>query len=117
MPKNYQDERYEKCPIVFAMERIGSKWKIPILWNLSHEGGLRYNQLKRRVTGVTNTVLTRCLREMEEDGLLRRESLGSVPPCVTYRLTDVGAGLMPALDGLYRWGEERQRETRWRRLA
>jgi len=94
----------ERCPLLYVMELIGSKWKLPILWCLNDEDGLHYNELKRRVHGVTNTMLTKCLRELEEKGLLFRHSLGSVPPSVTYHLKEDGKSLMPALEGLYRWG-------------
>lgn len=105
----YEDENLNKCPIVYAMEIIGSKWKIPILWNLTREDDLHYNELKRRIAGVTNTMLTRALRELEADGLIIRKSAGTVPPSVTYRLTDLGKQLLPSLDGLYAWGEEYQK--------
>ena len=104
----------ERCPLLYVMELIGSKWKLPILWCLNEEDGLHYNELKRRVHGVTNTMLTKCLRELEEKGLISRHSLGSVPPSVTYRLREDGKNLMPALEGLCAWGRaylERQREA------
>lgn len=94
----------ECCPLLYVMELIGSKWKLPILWCLNEEDGLHYNELKRRVHGVTNTMLTKCLRELEEKGLISRHSLGSVPPSVTYHLKEDGKSLMPALEGLHRWG-------------
>jgi DNA-binding HxlR family transcriptional regulator len=90
------------------MELIGSKWKMPILWNLTKEDALHYNELKRRVAGITNTMLTRSLRDLEEDGLVRRMSDGSVPPSVTYHLTEEGKKLIPSLNGLYAWGEAHQ---------
>ena len=105
----YKDEVLNKCPIVYAMEIIGSKWKIPILWNLTQEDNLHYNELKCRIAGVTNTMLTRALRELEEAGLLVRKSAGTVPPSVTYQLTDLGRQLLPSLDGLYAWGEAYQK--------
>lgn len=72
----YEDDTLNQCPIVYAMELIGSKWKIPILWNLTQEDNLHYNELKRRILGITNTMLTRALRELETDGLLTRNSAG-----------------------------------------
>ena len=95
----------DKCPIVYAMELIGSKWKMPILWNLTQEDGLHYNELKRRVSGVTNTMLTKCLRELEKENLIVRCSYETVSPSITYHLTDIGKQLVPSLDGLYQWGE------------
>ena len=106
----YEDDTLNQCPIVYAMELIGSKWKIPILWNLTQEDNLHYNELKRRILGITNTMLTRALRELETDGLLTRNSAGTVPPSVTYELTDLGKQLIPSLEGLYALGEANQKK-------
>ena len=108
----YEDDTLNQCPIVYAMELIGSKWKIPILWNLTQEDNLHYNELKRRILGITNTMLTRALRELETDGLLTRNSAGTVPPSVTYELTHLGKQLIPSLEGLYAWGEANQKKLK-----
>ena len=104
-PKDAKARDYaERCPLIYVMELIGSKWKLPILWCLNEEDGLHYNELKRRVRGVTNTMLTKCLRELEARGLVSRRSRGSVPPSVTYHLREDGKSLVPALKGLCDWG-------------
>ena len=100
-----------KCPILYAMEKIGSKWKMPIICQLTLEDGLHYNELKRRVKGVTNTMLTRCLRDLEKEGLVRRLFCGTIPPSVTYHLTDMGKELLPALDGLFVWGTKHMKKS------
>ena len=69
-----------------------------MLFRSSEEDGLHYNELKRRVHGVTNTMLTKCLRELEEKGLVFRHSLGSVPPSVTYHLREA-SGRVQAVIG------------------
>lgn len=92
------------CPIVFAMGLIGQKWKLPILWRLAHYQTMHYNDLKRHVPGITNTVLTRALREMETDGLINRRVYPTTAPSVEYSLTDAGKNLMPAMAQLYKWG-------------
>lgn len=101
----FENPYKEKCPILYAMSIIGAKWKIPILWHLAHYEVLHYNELKRHLNGITNTVLTRCLRELEQDGIVIRNSAGSVPPSVTYELAATGKELIPALNGLYDWGD------------
>ena len=71
---------------------------------------LRYNELRRRVTGITPIMLTRCLRELESDGIIARKQCGTVPPLtVEYSLTPRGESLIPALRSLYQWGEEQMR--------
>ena len=108
---DFENPYKEKCPIVYAMSLIGSKWKIPILWHLARYEILHYNELKRHLTGITNTVLTRCLRDLEQDHIVVRKSDGSVPPSVTYELTGLGKELIPALDSLYHWGEVHRSEN------
>jgi DNA-binding HxlR family transcriptional regulator len=107
----FENPYEEKCSIVYAMSLIGAKWKIPILWHLAHYEILHYNELKRHLKDVTNTVLTRCLRELEQDSIVLRKSNESVPPSVTYELTDLGKELIPALNGLYKWGDEHKSNT------
>lgn len=108
---DFENPYEKKCPIVYAMSIIGAKWKIPILWHLAHYEIMHYNELKRHLAGITNTVLTRCLRELEQDDLVVRKSDGFVPPSVTYALTALGMELIPALNGLYDWGDTHKSGT------
>ena len=97
----------KKCPILCAMDVIGSKWKLPLIWYLHEKENTRYNELKRRIPGITNFMLTKSLREMEMDGLiLRRELISEPPKTVEYLLTEFGKELIPALNELYIWGEK-----------
>ena len=72
---------------------------------------MRYNELRRQVRGVTNMMLTKCLRELEAAGLVLRRDFGENPPRVAYALTEAGRGLMPILKKLYRWEARRMREA------
>ena len=96
------------CPILHALDVIGGKWKLPILWNLATGKTVRYNELRRSLRGVTNMMLTKCLRELEEDGLVQRTQYDEVPPRVEYSLTEDGTRLLPTLNHLYDWGERQQ---------
>lgn len=96
----------EQCPILYALGLVGQKWKLPLLWYLHEKPTTRFNELKRRVPGISNLMLTKSLREMEEDGLVARHQYDEVPPRVEYSLTARGEALLPALNGLYAWGEE-----------
>ena len=95
-----------QCPILHVFRRIGGKWKLPILWHLADKETVRYNELKRSVRGVTNMMLTKCLRELEDFGLVIRQQYNEVPPRVEYSLTNRGKTLLPALEQLYAWGRE-----------
>lgn len=52
------------CQVVTALNLLSGRWKLPILWKL-YKGGIRYNELKRQVRGITNIMLTRSLQELE----------------------------------------------------
>ena len=101
------DNIYESnCPIIYALNVVGQKWKLPIMWYLFKNETTRYNELKRRVKGITNMMLTKSLRELEERMLIVRTQYETIPPKVEYSLTKRGKALLPALDELYIWGEE-----------
>lgn len=95
-----------KCPIIYALDIIDQKWKLPIIWYLFQNDSTRYNELKRKVNGITNIMLTKSLRELEENGLVIRIQYDTVPPKVEYSLTKRGKSLLPTLNELYKWGEE-----------
>jgi len=99
----YQQEK--PCAILYALDVIGGKWKLPIIWYLAGSESVRFNELRRRVHGITNIMLTKCLRELESSGLVERMQFNEVPPHVEYRLTETGRRLLPALNEIYAWGE------------
>ena len=99
------DDKTE-CPILHVFRFIGGKWKLPVLWHLAEKDTMRYNELKRSVRGVTNMMLTKCLRELEDFGLVHRRQYNEIPPKVEYSLTERGKKLLPALEALYAWGRE-----------
>ena len=85
-----------KCPIIYALDLIGQKWKLPILWYLFQKDAIRYNELKRSVNGITNMMLTKSLQELEGHGLVNRVQYETIPPKVEYSLTERGKALIPA---------------------
>ncbi len=95
------------CPILYAMRIIGQKWKLPILWYIADAENqtMRYKELERKVVGITATMLTKCLRELEADGLIRRTQYNTIPPTVEYSLMELGKSLIPALETVYHWAE------------
>jgi DNA-binding HxlR family transcriptional regulator len=91
------------CGIDAAMDVIGGKWKVLILWSLN-ERPCRFGELRRELPGVTEKVLASHLRELEADGIVRREDYDEVPPRVEYSLTPLGVSLNEALSPLGAWG-------------
>ncbi|MBS6559921.1 MAG: helix-turn-helix transcriptional regulator [Clostridiales bacterium] len=95
-----------KCPIIYALDIVGQKWKLPIMWYLFQNESTRYNELKRKINGITNMMLTKSLKELEENQLILRKQYETIPPKVEYSLTERGKALLPTLNELYKWGEE-----------
>lgn len=92
------------CPVEATLELIGGKWKGIVLFYLL-DGRLRFSELKRSVGCVTQRMLTKQLRELEDSGLVNRIVYAEVPPRVEYELTDAGMSLRPILNALKTWGE------------
>ena len=99
------------CPVEAALEQIAGKWKGLIIYHLM-DGTLRFNELSRRVGDVTQRSLTKQLRELEADGIVRREVFAVVPPKVEYSLTDKGRHLRDAVEALRLWGAQHRRPDR-----
>lgn len=101
----------KKCAVMHALEIIGGKWRLPIIWELSVQESMRYNELKRHLEGITNIMLTRALQGLEEHGLVRRVELGRIPPHVEYSLTESCRELLPALEIINEWGKGKMKDT------
>ena len=96
---------HSKCAVTLALEIIGGKWRLPIIWNLSAQESMRYNELKRHLDGITNIMLTRALQALEEYGLVKRTEYSRIPPHVEYSLTESCRELLPALEIINQWGK------------
>ncbi len=93
------------CPVEAALDVIGGKWKPLILWALG-DNVLRFSELQKALPGVNTKMLTKQLRELEEDGVITRTVYPEVPPRVEYAITDFGRTLIPILQALCNWGAE-----------
>ena len=96
----------ENCPLASALAIIGGKWKIPIICSLYNDGPTRYNNLKRKIIGVTNTMLASSLKELEADGIVLRTQYNEMPLRVEYELTKSGNSIIPILEKLAAWGKQ-----------
>ena len=93
------------CPVGRTLRLFQGKWAIRVLFELSKTDTVRFGALKQRVEGITNTMLTSTLRQLEENGLVRREQFNEVPPHVEYALTEAGRDLYPIFIEIGRGGE------------
>ncbi|WP_331373743.1 winged helix-turn-helix transcriptional regulator [Sinorhizobium chiapasense] len=105
-PRAKLTNTFPGCPVESALSFIDGKWKGVILYHLMVEGTLRFSELRRRVPSVTQRMLTKQLRELEEAGLLSRTVFPVVPPRVDYALTQRGESLRPVIMALKAWGDE-----------
>ena len=92
-----------ECVLQGVLNTIGGKWKLPILCSLLANGASRYNELLKNTRGISNTMLSKTLRELEDDGLVERSEYLEVPIRVEYDLTDKARRLQPILVDLIRW--------------
>ena len=87
------------------LARIGDKWSVLIVMSLG-DGTFRFNELKRRTDGISQRMLTLTLRGLERDGMVERNFKPTIPPTVSYRLTELGRSLRGPVSGLGQWAIE-----------
>lgn len=92
------------CPVAVTVQLIGNKWKLLIIRNLRIRSW-RFNELQKNLEGISQKVLTDCLRSMEADGIITRTVFPEVPPRVEYALSELGESMRPILDSMQAWGE------------
>jgi len=103
----YMDKSNEipECPVEITLLMISDKWKILIVRDLLN-GTMRFGELKKSLSNISQKVLTQHLRAMEDRGLITRKVYAEVPPRVEYTLTAMGMSLKPVLDVMWNWGED-----------
>ena len=93
------------CPSRQVLDRIGDRWTVLVLLLLSR-GAMRYGELQRELSGISQKMLTQTLRAIERDGFATRTAYPEIPPRVVYGLTDLGHGLVEVLAPLNAWALE-----------
>ncbi|MCQ2011433.1 MAG: helix-turn-helix domain-containing protein [Sporolactobacillus sp.] len=92
------------CHVENALSILVGKWKPIILLYLLRDGTQRFSELKRNVNGITQKMLTKQLRELEEEDIVKRVVYPQVPPKVEYSITEYGKSLQPILEDMHEWG-------------
>lgn len=93
------------CSYSHVLEIISNKWSALVIYALE-SGTIRYGDIKRRIDGISQKMLTQTLRQLERDGLVSRKVTPSVPPIVDYTLTPLGNTLIPCMKMLKEWASE-----------
>jgi DNA-binding HxlR family transcriptional regulator len=90
------------CPVQHALQFIGGKWRIGILWSLK-DGSKRFGELKRDVLGISEKMLIQELKRLGDVRVIKRKTYPEVPPRVEYSLTERGKSLMPLVSNIISW--------------
>jgi len=95
----------DECVVKYAFDVLNGKWKLHILWELANQEVIRFNELRRRLNGISNLMLSKSLQELEMDGVVSRKQYNEIPPRVEYSMTEQGKELKPILDLMEEWGK------------
>ncbi|MCD7034294.1 helix-turn-helix transcriptional regulator [Metabacillus sp. GX 13764] len=98
-----------ETPFGYTMSVIGGKWKMLILYLLSENQVMRFNEIKNRIGTITFKTLSTQLKELEAAGMVNRKEYPQIPPKVEYSLTHKAETILPILEQLCEWGEENQK--------
>jgi DNA-binding HxlR family transcriptional regulator len=94
------------CPVTATMKVLGGKWKSILLNAIYLTSPARFGELKRSVVGITQSMLTSQLRELEDDSIITRKIYAEIPPRVEYTLTEFGLTLSPIIQSMAEWGKQ-----------
>lgn len=101
----------EECSVKYAIDIIGGKWKLRILALMFRSNCIRFNEMKRKLDGITNTMLVNSLKELEADKLIKRIQYNEIPLRVEYFLTEKGLSILPVLFELSKWWKQYNADT------
>ena len=101
------------CNVELTVDIIKGKWIPLIICRIGDSGVIRYGELKRNIPNINERVLSRQLRELEENKIISRKIYDEVPLKVEYSLTDIGKTLVPILNKLGEWGKKYNKEIKY----
>jgi DNA-binding HxlR family transcriptional regulator len=99
------DISVSECDYRRGLDIISNKWTVLVIYALE-DGSKRYGEIRRRIEGVSQKMLTQTLRQLERDGLVKRKVHPSAPPIVEYSLTPLGETLIPLMHQLKQWTKD-----------
>ncbi len=97
------ENKYSDCPLEYALEILGGKWKLKVIWTIFNFKTIRFNRLKRELPGITDLMLTKILKLLVENNVVRRTQFNEIPPHVEYSLTENGLQLVESLSSVRQW--------------
>lgn len=96
----------EFCPVDNAMDIFSGKWTVKTLYVLMVFGKMRFGELRKRVSGISKTMLSSTLKTLEEHGLVVRQQYNEIPPRVEYSLTEGGEAMQSVFMEIARWSSK-----------
>ncbi|MEE9364571.1 MAG: winged helix-turn-helix transcriptional regulator [Cellulophaga sp.] len=110
---NYTNEKdlLETCGMFYTISMIGGRWKVSIIAALLDHKSLRYSELLKLLPSITERMLIKQLKELQQNGLVHRNSHNVVPPRVDYSLTSLGESLKEVLLVMHKWGKKHKNES------
>lgn len=96
-------EKDIRCPLEYGLEIFGGKWNSRIICVLAAKEVLRYGELRKEMTDISDAVLAATLKSLMNNKLVERKSYDEIPPRVEYRLTDKGKSVIPILQSICQW--------------
>jgi DNA-binding HxlR family transcriptional regulator len=115
--KNSETVSKKEALVRQILDRVADKWTMLVIFELEDAGPVRFSQLRARIGGVSQKMLTKTLRQLERDGLVRRTVYAVIPPRVEYRLTRLGETLAESLCSIWLWVEKHVNEVERARRA
>lgn len=94
----------ENCPVSKTLDLLSGKWTSRVIYELEKASQLRFGQLKKKLSGITNTMLSSTLKTLEERGIVERKQYNEVPLRVEYSLTEAGKAMLHIYYEIAKWG-------------
>ena len=98
------------CPVTPGLTLFQGKWTDQVLYVLCIYDTIRFGELKREFPGITNTMLTATLKDLEANGIVHREQYNEIPPRVEYSFTEKGRDLFPIFYAMMNWGYKYEKD-------
>lgn len=100
---DFDNSDHNSCPVINIWQILGKRWALQILYQMSFKERIRFNELKKILSGISSTVLSERLSELEREGLIMKKMFAEMPPRVEYNLTNQAKELEPILEHLSKW--------------
>lgn len=96
-------EKDIRCPLEYGLDIFGGKWESRVICVLASKQTLRYSELRKELSNITDAVLANTLKSLIENKMINRKSYDEIPPKVEYSLTDKGLSVVPILQSICQW--------------